>query len=87
MDCFEKLVNQSNITDFMINKTSRCNFRQKIKDALILTLNNKPSTRPLTPIFYQALILKVDRFEGYVIKQVDVIFFKEIFKEAFIIDI
>ena len=42
MDRFEEFVNQSNITDFMINKTSRCNFRRKIKDALISALNNKP---------------------------------------------
>ena len=53
VDRFEGFVNQSNITDFMINKTSRCNFRRKIKDALISALNNKPY---IDPDIYQGLV-------------------------------
>ena len=54
VDRFEGFVNQSDITDFMINKTSRCNFRRKIKDTLISALNNKPYNL-LTRIFIRHL--------------------------------
>ena len=56
VDHFEGF-NQSNITDFMINKTSRCNFRRKIIDVLtyvaISALNNKPY---IDLDFYQPLV-------------------------------
>ena len=37
VDQYEGFVNQSNVTDFIVSKTSRCNFSQNFKEALIST--------------------------------------------------